>query len=458
MQTGPITWLRRLSIDVLPPGVCLTRLTSSKFSRDVFWATILNGSERIIAAIQTVLVARALGITEYGFYGFLLGTIGFVASIAGLQLGLTSAVYVSRYRKSDPAKVAVIIQFVSRYSFAVCCLIALSTLPFSANISSWLLASDQWTLPIALGCVLAGVSLLCGMQEGILQGFEDFRSIAMVRIALSILTLATLYPASVVFGFPGTMAVICFGSVIQFAALFILVGRHKHAHGIPQIGSGLRFVDVIYGFSLPSMLVSFLAGATIWFGTFVLSRQAGGFEALAIANTAMQWRGPILLFATSVGNVAVPRFSQYEYESNEIGAARLEKKILWIMGFIAIAVSSVLIALSRPLLATYGPGFVEGRLVFSILIASAIPQVLVNVYMNNLVGRGKLWQVFGMHIPVSVLQLACYFVLIPQYGLTGFAATVFGSTISFLLYVVIATRRRVRESSFSALNPAVIRE
>ena len=72
--------------------------SGSDFGRNAIWFTGLSAFERVFAVTQTVLIARALGITEYGVYGLLFGTIGFVASVVGLQMGLTATVFVARYR------------------------------------------------------------------------------------------------------------------------------------------------------------------------------------------------------------------------------------------------------------------------------------------------------------------------------------------------------------------------
>jgi len=43
---------------------------------------------------------------------------------------------------------------------------------------------------------------------------------------------------------------------------------------------------------------------------FRLSRQATGFDGVAIVNTGLQWCGPVLLVAASLGSVAIPAFSR----------------------------------------------------------------------------------------------------------------------------------------------------
>jgi O-antigen/teichoic acid export membrane protein len=397
------------------------KFTHSRFLQNVIWSTSLSGAERIIAVIQTVLIARTLGMTEYGVYGFLFGTIGFVASIVGLQMGLTATVFIARYRETEKAKAALIIQYVMRFALLVSLLFALLILPCATRISSWFLATDQYAVAVIIGCLFVGATVLSGVQDGVLQGFEDFRSIAEVRILTSMLTLVGIYPAAKFYGLDGVMFVLLSGVAVQFALLHLVVVRHKNTNGIPRKGAGLRFTDVIFRFSLPSLMVSLLVGAVTWFGTFLLSRQPDGFKSLAIVNTGLQWRGPILLLASSIGSVAIPTFSRYAEQRNDAASNHLQRKLLWLNGAIAIGISAALVLVSRSLLMIYGNDFSTGQIAFAILVVTTVPQVLANVYMQNLVGAGKLWRQLYLHFFLLIPMGLMFMVFIPLYQDAGYA-------------------------------------
>ena len=82
----------------------------SQFGRHAVWLTSLTGFERVMAVVQTALVSRAIGITEYGVFMLLFSTIGLVASSVALQMGLVGTVFVSRYRDTEKAKAAATIE------------------------------------------------------------------------------------------------------------------------------------------------------------------------------------------------------------------------------------------------------------------------------------------------------------------------------------------------------------
>lgn len=411
----------------------LSKYFRSDFSRNFLWVTGVTGVERAVAVIQTVLLARTLGIVEYGVYGLLFGTIGFVASLAGLQMGLTGTVHIARFLENDKAKVAHVIQHVTWFALIVSSLFMCLTIPFAKEISVWLLVSNQHTLAVVIGCALVAASMLSGVQDGILQGFEDFRSVAKARVVTSLLTLAIIYPAAVFLGLVGAMGVLLAGLVLKYITLIRTVKRHRQKHGIPQKGGGVSFADLVVKFSAPTMLVSLMVGAVTWFGTFWLSRQPDGFEAVAVVNTGLQWRGPILLLAASVGTVAVPVFSRFAGNQDADGSNRLARKLLWVNGTAAILISLILIGASKFVLSMYGTEFLSGQLVFALLVFTSVPQLIANVFMQQLVGSGRVWFQFWLHLPFVVVLGIGFFLTIPIYMGAGYAWSMLIGTFAFLL-------------------------
>src|SRR5688572_10498339 len=87
----------------------------SSFGRNAAWLTSLTGFERVMAVVQSALVSRAIGITEYGVYMLLFSTIGLVASSVALPMGLVGTVFVSKYRDTEKAKAGAVIAIVTRF-------------------------------------------------------------------------------------------------------------------------------------------------------------------------------------------------------------------------------------------------------------------------------------------------------------------------------------------------------
>lgn len=406
-------------------------MTDRALLKNMSWLTLISGVERLAAVLQTILIARALGITDYGIYGLIFGTIGLTASVTGLQMGLTATVFVARYREMEKSKAAFVITFVNRFGLAVSSIFLLVTIPFSAQIAEWLIGSSGSELAIISGCLLVAFSIFSGIQDGVIQGFEDFRSIALVRLTTTVITLVLIYPAGIIFGLLGTMAVVLLGLIVKYLLLTHKLRQHVRLNKLPEKGSGLRARNLLWGFSFPSMLVSLLVGMTSWSGSFVLSRQINGFDALAVVNTGLQWRGPIFLLTAAISSVAIPAISRHFQSENHSAIRGLRQKVLIFNGGFSVVAAGFLMVLAPWILSLYGAGFADGKLVFSLVVASTIPQVIAGVYLQHLVAKGLVWQQLKLHLWLVIPLLTGFLVLIPCFHDIGFAIANFAAWLIF---------------------------
>src|SRR5688572_9415936 len=298
-------------------------ISSRSFDLNALWFTGLSGSERVIALVQTVLISNALGITEYGVYGFLFTTVGTVASVIALQMGLTATVFVSRYRETDKARAAGVITTVNRFGWIAALAFVALTLPFNQALADRFLGSNHYGLAVSLGIVLVAAMILSGMQDGVAQGFEIFTFLAKVKIVLAALVYGAIYAVIDRLGLNGILGVVIAGLVVKWLILEWAINRSRKAAGIPAVGGGVSFRALVSDFACPSMIISLSSGYLTVLGLYILSNQPGGFDGVAIASTGIQWRSPLLLLASAVGTVAVPAFSRFAETGDAVNSAKL---------------------------------------------------------------------------------------------------------------------------------------
>jgi O-antigen/teichoic acid export membrane protein len=366
---------------------------------------------------------------------------------------MTATVFVARCRELEKEKAAFVLTFVSRFGYGVALLFLLCTLPFSSFISDWLVGPSAPVGAVIAGCLMVALSIVSGMQDGIVQGFEDFRAVAIARLTMTVLTLACIYPAGVQFGLVGAMGVVLGGIVLKYAYLLRRVAWHVRNDGLPRRGSGLRASELIWGFGLPAMLVSALAGVIGWSGTVVLSRQSGGFDSLAVVNTGLQWRGPILLLASVVSTVAIPAISRHLQHEDHAAIDVMHRQLLLYTGGASLLVAAALTLGSPLLLSLYGPAFTTGSPVFGLLVLSAVPQVVVGVYSQHYLANGHVWRMFFLHLWLVVPLGVGYVTLIPRYHSQGFAICNLAAWSVFALALAWNHRRFQRRTPIEILNP-----
>ncbi len=179
----------------------------------------------------------------------------------------------------------------------------------------------------------------------------------------------------------------------------------------------------------------------------MLSRQPAGFSEVAIANTGLQWRGPVLLLAATLGGVAIPAFSMLGARGDVSGSTRLRRKLLLVNLGVALLVAAILIAGSGLIMQVYGSEFAEGRLAFVVILLSTVPTVLANVYMQELVGAGRMWRQLWLHTPYLAIMASGFALLVPRYQAAGYAYALLLGSVVFLSHVLVATMSESRQST-----------
>ncbi|MEO6222975.1 MAG: oligosaccharide flippase family protein [Vicinamibacterales bacterium] len=416
----------------------IANASRSEFSQNVAWFTALSGFERVLQLVQTVLISNALGITEYGVYGLIFGTIGYVASNAGFQMGLTATVFVAKYRETEKAKAAGVIAVVSRFAWLSALVIVAVALPFTAGLTEWLLGASRYQAAVMLGIVFVGVTIVSGIQDGVAQGFEMFVVMARIKIAVAAVVLASIYPVAREFGLSGVLFAILTGAVLKCLALERAIWRRRIETRIPKRGGEVSIRTLVADFALPSVVVSLLLGFVQWFGLLFMSKPAGGFDEVAIINTGTQWRGPVLLLTTALGGVAVPAFGRLAGAGNSRGSRRLRRILSLVNLSISSVTALVMVAGSGLILSLYGTGFAAGRMAFCLMVLSTIPSVVANVYLQELVGAARMWRQLWLHGPYVIALSISFFVLVPKYQALGYAASVLIGSVVLLAHVMTA--------------------
>ncbi len=428
----------------------LQAATRTEFRRNTLWVTSLSAFERLMAMAQTVVISRALGITEYGVYGLLFGTIGFVASVVGFQMGLTATVFVSRYRETEKAKAAGVIATVSKFALISATVLVATSLPFSTRISEFLVGSGDYRMAVIVGIVFIAVTIVSGVQDGVAQGLGQFRDLAQLKIGASVAVLVVIQPAARAFGLDGVLIAILSGLVLKWVILQRMIRRSRRDSRIPDAAAAVSLRTLIGDFALPSMVVSLLVGFATWVGLFVLSKQDGGFDHVAIVSTGLQWRGPILLLAASIGSVAVPVFSRLSASGDASGLRQLRRRLTLVNMSVALVVALAIVASSGLILALYGESFARGRLAFCVIALSTVPTVVVNVYMQELVGGARMWRQLWVHGPYLVSLCVAFVWLVPKYYSTGYAVALLIGAVVFLAHALAAdsmsSRRQTADS------------
>src|SRR5581483_6178976 len=157
----------------------LARVRQSSLARNAGWMLVGQGASVLLQAAYFILLARLLGVTEYGIFA---GAFAFSA-IAAPYSSLGSGLLFVRYVSSKAENFAAYWGHILLSTFMVGCILALALYLIAPHFLNP--ASASVVLMVALGnCVFT--QLLIGMSQ-VFQAFEQLRMTAMLTLLVNLL-------------------------------------------------------------------------------------------------------------------------------------------------------------------------------------------------------------------------------------------------------------------------------
>jgi O-antigen/teichoic acid export membrane protein len=414
--------------------------------KGVAWTGAAAAVDRLVGLAQAYYVARLLGVELFGKYGLLFTTIGLISVVTGLQLGLTATVQISRYRSSRPDRAAAMMRLseLTTLGFSVVTLAAISVAP--DRIAGWLLDSAYGGEVIVAAAFIALFAVVGGVQESILQAFEQFALLSFVRVGSSLLGIMLLLAMSRSRDLTSVISAIAFAGIARTLLLFLLKELTVRKLGLRtrlrEIG---KCAHIIMDFSIPSLLISLISGFAQWYGLLLVKAGGGGFSDIAFLTTGQQWRSAVTFATTILASVAIPMMSRL-LSSGDVEAIRRIHRLNATANVVAsAAVIVIVLSAINPLLAAYGEGFENGRLPFALVLVTTLPAAYVVVMQNFLISQGRVLAVLGQTSLQSAMQIVAYLIVVPLYGVAGFAvATLVVTSASALTFHVWISSMELR--------------
>ena len=347
--------------------------------------------------------------------------------------------------KTQKAKASKIYLVTNRFAIFTGLIVTTLILFFSETIASHTLNAPHLATPIRVGSFLLFVTVLNGAQEGCLSGLEAFKSIAINTLLGSIAESILMVLGGYFYGVTGAIIGFGCGFCVLYICNRIAIRKNLAKNEITVVNEKISAKDfkVIYRFTLPAALASFLTMPVYWImRTMLVDKE--GFGSLAIYDAADQWRLIIIFIPVAVSKIALPILSSL---------TGTDKKQFWkvltinlvLNTSIATILSIVVILASKNIMHSYGEGF-DDTIPLIILAISTIPYAIANIVGLSIASRSKMWTgfVFNAIWATMMLLFSTHF-LEKGYGASSLAYAALYSylihaSIQFM-YLVINTKR-----------------
>ena len=412
----------------------LRQLATSTTAKDTYILFVGNLVSAFLGFLYTLLVARALTVSDFGVFSAATNLIYILVSVSdlGISTGAVNFIADAHAKGLTTIKEAYMkSSLLIRSGFMT--FIALIFIIFAPWLSRSLLATDDKTVSIWVA-VVSWIYLLSTVFSFILQAQKKFFKSAMIDIWLNIFRVFLVFLLFLLAGLTLSETFLAFAGACFLATIvgfyfvktkFLFAPTDKSIHlNLLKFSGWLgvnRVLSTISGRLDVQMLAS-LSGAI-----------ATGFYSISIKLAFF-----IVVLVGSFSAVLAPRLASYGDKNKE--KDYLIKATLATLPMVGVVVAWIIIA--KPfILILFGQKYLQSVTTFQALAAAYIPFILTAPPVTAIVYSIKKPSLIGIYSVINlILVFGLNLVFIPKYGQFGPVITIAITNVAlaiFSWYIVI---------------------
>jgi len=377
-----------------------------KVASGAFWSVLGGGLARGLGFLSMLLVARILGKELFGEFGLVRSTATTFIAFSGFGMGVTVTKYIAELLQKERERVGRIIGLSYLFTFLTSLFVAgvfYLAVPWLCETQ---LQAPHLIGVMKLGAVMLFLSTMASTQGCVMQGFQDFRGLAIASIAGN-LVMVPLYVAGAWYGgVRGVMVCALLAIGINIAVNSIMIYRNtKRLQVRYSFYSSYKELPILWRSNLPVFLSAVVYAIGIWLSQMMLATSPNGRAELGIYFVALNYQTIMLFLTQQMQPVFFPMLSELAGRKEE----RQYWRVVWKGGLLNIAVSVV------------------GTMPFL-----AFPAFFMGLSGEEYVGGGSALVVAAVVVWVAIFPTTCYQILISR-GLNWTQAVI--SFIGIVLFL-----------------------
>ncbi len=401
---------------------------SASLMRSISWVVVGNGISRLIHLLLMILIARSLGVEDFGRLGLLISTIGFLSLLSGLGFSLTVTKHLAEFvpdEKEKASRVCSLVTILTLFSLGFWTLLLIMSSP---AFSEMIYGTPEYYSLVIVATVHLWMVTLRSLQDGFFAGLGRFDLLGKLAVFEGVLILPLVLVLVSTIGIYGAILGMAIGSFVTLVvALFLIrveVLRNSLRINFKDCWSEL---PVIWKFSIPVFSVNLIATPVLWVAMVILSRSSGGHFEVGVYSAAYQWHGPLIFIPGALLPVVFSKLTS-SWANGEVEEFR---KICLLGAVISIVVATLpalfLASNAALVMRQYGSQF-EGSVEIMIVLMIAAPfHAILKFIYTVLYSMSKAWAVFRINIIWSIVFLAGTVYFVPVAGAKGLANTFLGA-------------------------------
>lgn len=426
--------------------------------RDAVIAFMVRVASAALLYLTQILLARWMGGFDYGIYVFVWTWVLVLGGLAPLGLNLSIIRLLPEYEETGDTAKARGMLFGSRI-FGVTLGTVIAALGVATLYFCEHLIADYYVLPAYLIMIAVPMFCLTDIQDGIGRA-QSWMAVALVPpyILRPMLLLGVIAVAHGL-GYPTTAATAAIAAIAATWLTAIIQAIVIHVRLPENLKSGAKNYDfkpwMMTSLPLSVMIACDLALQNV--DILVISQFMTPTD-VGIYFAAAKTMSLIMFVHYAVGSAVANRFAKLNARGDKQSLqALVSDSVHWtfwpsLLGAVAI------LALGKPLLWLFGPGFEAGYPVMAVLVAGFLIRSSFGPveFMLNMLGQQK-WCA-AILVIAAMATLILNFVLVPKYGMIGAAvATSISLTLAPVFHAMVARRKLGLETAIWRHLPFAVR-
>ncbi len=404
--------------------------------------------------LSQVVFARWMGSSEFGTYVYVWTWVLLVGELIPLGLAPAAQRFVPQYTQQKAFDL--LRGFISASRWLVL-LSAAGAGTIAALAITFLEPSlpRNEVLPLYLACMALPAYAVSLMLDGIARSYNWVGLALLPGYILRPLVVVLFMVVAHRFGAPAdatTAMTAAVGATWLATIVQAMILRRRLARVIPA-GAKSHEARMWLTTSLPIMMVWGFYTLLTYTDILVL-QQFGSSEQVAVYYAASKTLALVAFVYFSVGAAVGHRFSEYHGCGDKARLAEfVAASIRWTF-WPSLAAMILVLALGRPFLSLFGPGFIEGYPLMFVLAAGLLARASVGPAERLLSMLGEQKLCAAVYAAAFALNLILCIALIPRFGALGAATATTGALVSESLMLFFLIRRRLGIHAFIWQNAA----
>lgn len=390
---------------------------STHFYREIIkkasWSAIATILYRGSLLASMMMVARIIGKEEFGIVGVIQSSITLFESVAIFGMSTTAAKYIAEYRAGARHKIHRIISLTRASSLIMGGSFAVALYYAAPFLAVEYLNKADLEPYLRFSAFIVGLNTFNSIQNGVLVGFEEFKSIAVINLYLGFFAIIFVVSGAYYLGVSGVLDGLLLVALVSTLGNMIYIRRVVCREGVLRKFSIFKEDFLIFvKFSVPSMLAGLLYAPVTWIGTSMLVHQPNGYSYMGVFNAANQWFSILLFVPTVVANTLLPNFSS-KVGSQDIEGLKIAVSSATKLLIAVVLPFSIIIGIASPqIMRAYGAEYIDGAMVLIFIAASAAFASVQNMFGFALAAVNKIWLHTAANLIWASVYLLCAKILI----------------------------------------------